>query len=185
MILEVVVGGLLFMGGTAVFRRVTFPSVRSFLPSKTLRGSPEDLDPNQIAVNLAITRMLRNIDKVFEVTGDRLSYSDDKISYFRFHTTRRYFLADDYISSRIVVELQVDRSNVILEGKYPRIAKQMLSVWKIYQEKQEQKAKEAANAKAFAVIEALTGAKPTSDLPPCGQKNCNGDDCGGLCSHCP
>lgn len=161
MILEILVGGLLFMGGTAVCRRANLPPVRSFLPSKTLRGSPEDLDPNEIAVNLAITRMLRNIDKITSVDNRTLYYSDEKIKLFKFGTYS-YFNSSDFTRSKFCIHLQVGGEAIITEGKYPRIARQVLTVRNLYLARSKQQKKEADNAQAFAVIEALTDAKPAA-----------------------
>lgn len=123
MLLEVTIGGVGFLAFSAFISRCDpdlLPTVRNgarrLLPSKTLKGSPEDLDPSEVAVNLAVARMLRNISAV-EITGDSLSYSDSKINKLRFHTYR-YFSGDGRISGTFVLSIKAGKNSIDITGPY-------------------------------------------------------------------
>lgn len=142
------------MSGTAACRRITLPPVRSFLPSKILRGSPKDLDPNEIAVNLVITRMLRNIPAV-EITSDSITYSDSKVSQFCFRTYD-CFSNDCWTGSNFHAFIKSGDTTTEIRGPNRKIAFAIAKVVAMKEAYTTQKAKEVENAKAFAVIEALT-----------------------------
>jgi hypothetical protein len=161
MLLEVILYGSAGVAATAVFQRLAPPDIsrlKKFIPSRTFRGSPEDLDPNEVVFNLVVTRMLRNIDKV-QLTNSSIKYSDDKVVKFSFGTYG-YFSSPDWLTSSYDVTIDLDESTLTIRNAGRKYPEALNKVVQLKQLRAQQLAKEEANEKAFKLIEALTDAKP-------------------------
>lgn len=155
---------ILVVGVKGPVRLIASIPVRKFLPSKTLRGSPEDLDPKRIALNLVITKMLRDIDSV-TYTADRLSYSTNGISLNLYTTT--FFSDNLWWISDGSIDFRINGESVfpIVREKNKTLFKMFDPVVQLKRKRVAQLAKEKENEVALKAIEFLTlGEKNKSDL---------------------
>lgn len=161
--------------GAAVVARRAFPdfSLSSFIPSKTLKGSPEDIEPSAIAANLYLTKVIKAIREegsmyISQNSADCFEYkkNDDKI---RLYTTGYFEDGGQIRPGKLLLSLRFN-GHYIHEEFEPRsktsedLHKTVRSIQALVKEYGKQKAKEAANAAAFKVIEALSP-KPETQSP--------------------
>lgn len=161
--------------GAAVVATRHSASLKKMIPSKTLKGSPEDIEPSAIAANIFLTKIIKDIREegrkyVTSNTSDCFEY-EKKGDKIRLYTTG-YFNHSGKISPGKILMTLRSKGNYIQE-EFDRgsktssdLHKTVRSIQDLLREVEKQKAKEVANAAAFKVIEALTP-KPTPEPEDC------------------
>lgn len=155
MLIETLGIGVVVIGGHVVWN-VGFSKLRQpshFLPSKKFKGSIEDIDPQDVAFHLVLTRMLQKPENI-SLTGDSLRFTDTNILFTL--VTSSYFYDSGWVTSS-------DNSCTIKVGKdelkfrlSPLQAEKINKLLRVQEEHSKQAAKRAANETALSVIEALT-----------------------------
>ncbi len=176
MLVDIIMYGAAGLGGFAVFNhpriRHHTQEMKKALPSKRLRGTPDDLDPTATAFALMFPKMIVNIDKVYSGDyGRSVDYNDGGDLRFKIRANGPLYINKAVIENGNRYTLSLRKGDYSIEQEYrvsdpfyETIVAFLLQLQKLYMNKEKQKAKEAKDAAGLKMPTLLTESeKPLTD----------------------